>query len=72
MKQTNATGKAPVKQISREAKVKSLIKGLEKEGYSTIHQIRMLARKRIKRSEAISAGFNKNTVYRQYREYLNS
>jgi len=48
---------------------KEVLKGLKKD-LGTIQKIVALGKKGFDQKEIIAAGFNKNTVYRQYREQV--
>lgn len=52
----------------QKAPIKSVIKTLPKD-LGTIQKIIALHKKRYEKTEIVAAGFNRNTVYRQVREY---
>ena len=54
--------------VSKETKLKAIIKDLNKEGLGAVASIVKLYKKGFSKKEIIEAGFNKSTVYRQVRE----
>lgn len=67
---TTAAKTAPVKKLSRTARLKKYMRELDKKGMGTVAQIIALHKKGAKRSELINEfGYNKNTVHRQVHEY---
>lgn len=54
--------------VSKEVKLKAIVRDLHKEGLGAVASIVKLYKKGFSKKEIIEAGFNKSTVYRQARE----